>query len=146
MRSKPHRTVPPAYISAPRHRLTRDKFRLLNPEASAFLYASCNPDKQLQSSARENGEQAHIPYLKAFNDSFHLSVKGVWCFEAVTRNVAFPVQYNSPLRVRHVPSGKCTWFLSAAWIRCYFCFAPFTLRPVCGHGRSFGGHNKAKRE
>jgi hypothetical protein len=62
---------------------------------------------------REDFSAAHVPYLKNFvtssadaSNPIHLSAKAVWCFEPVDLTHCCEIRFNSPLRLKHVPSGK----------------------------------------
>jgi hypothetical protein len=98
-------------------------FRMFHPEANAYVQASSDPDKgevldatgdlgDPLSRDRLKGLPAHIPYLKQFVSSadasnpIHLSAKAVWCFEGLDRTRCTEVKWESPLRIRHVPTGK----------------------------------------
>jgi hypothetical protein len=98
-------------------------FRLYHPEANAYVQASSNPDKgEILDSlgtkedplrvCREGGVPAHIAYMKPFVSSFlasdrtHTCAKAVWCFESVDPTHCHEIRWDTPLRLRHVPSGK----------------------------------------
>ena len=56
---------------------------------------------------REGGAPAHIPYVKATPPMEGLnSAKGVWALELLDRKTSGPVLWRSPIRLRHVASGK----------------------------------------
>jgi hypothetical protein len=102
-----------------------DYVRLQHPETGGFVQASSNSDKgrvldfaegafepdqggaRSETLLREGGGAVHVPYLKAGAQAGgQLSAKGVWTFELLDRAASGPVLWRSPLRVRHVPSGK----------------------------------------
>jgi hypothetical protein len=67
------------------------------------------------SAVRENGDPAHIPFLKKLSDlgenpdptdPTHQIVKSVWCFETMKRSNSDVVSWDKQVRVRHVPSGR----------------------------------------
>jgi hypothetical protein len=95
---------------------TRTPFRLYHSQSESFMHASCDPEKSVRGEKREHGLPVHTPYLKILadrgadpdpaNPMNHLS-KGVWCFEpALTRTVKTVVSWDTPVRLRHVPSGR----------------------------------------
>lgn len=104
---------------------TMERFRLYSPQAQAFIHASCDTAKENRLSAegpassgpqsrahREFGIAAHIPYLRRIENSVditnvrHISAKGVWTIEFESRLAGGSVEWASPIRIRHVASGK----------------------------------------
>ena len=67
--------------------------QLLHPQGSAVVRASCDPLKP-----------HHAPYLKPQDGSS--SCKGAWGFETETRMKGGVVMWDTPLRIRHLASGK----------------------------------------
>jgi hypothetical protein len=99
-------------------------FRFFHPEGNAFVSASGDankgevldarvPSKQLRARPLPGAVEpvpGHIPYLKIVrgevSNPANFSAKAVWCFENVDRTTASTVKWRTPLRLRHVPSGK----------------------------------------
>jgi len=99
-------------------------FRLYHSQAESFLHASCNPDKEhggtvMRQRTTKQGHEpipfkhGHIPYLKPISgedpdpsNPLNQSSKGVWCFENLKRSQGSVVKWGSPVRIRHMPSGK----------------------------------------
>ena len=88
-------------------------FRIYHPVAEGMILASCDTDKRNflhKASCRDDGSPCHAPYLKKleFPDPMHpdnRSTKAVWQFENVDRKIGTTVDWQAPLRIRHV-SGK----------------------------------------
>lgn len=104
-----------------------DYVRLSHPESGGWIQASANSDKgsildfadgkyeraedsgkaHNQFLLREGAAPAHAPYFKVAPpmEGQH-SAKGIWALELVDRTTSSPVLWRSPLRLRHVASGK----------------------------------------
>lgn len=95
-------------------------FRLYHSQSEAFVQASCNLDKdQCPKRVPLSGTQLelppHLPYLRLLDDTGeepdptdprnHTS-KSIWTFEPVSRRRSSTVRWNTPVRIRHVPSGR----------------------------------------
>ena len=95
---------------------TGDPFRLYHSQSESFVQASCDAEKDRRNpQGREGGVPTHLPYLKQLpdlgedpdpTDPKNHFPKGVWCFEPRSRGTSGTVDWDKPIRVRHVPSGR----------------------------------------
>ena len=95
---------------------TMERFRLYSPQVQAFIHASCDPAKGFRDPSecrlkREFGIAAHIPYLRRIENTVditnvrHMSAKGVWTIEFLSRMSGGSVLWDRPIRIRHVASS-----------------------------------------
>ena len=99
---------------------TADPFRLFQSQSESFVQCSSDPEKdRLYPDGRSGGnEPNHIPYFRELPDSSTSTTlrdeadpanhcpKQLWAFEPLTRSTCVCVRWDSPFRIRHVPSGR----------------------------------------
>lgn len=87
-----------------------EAFRLFSPQANAYLQASCDHFKWMKGE-REGSTVAHVPHLRVIpkgkkDDPMYQTAKGIWRFERVKTLYGGPIEWEVPVRIRHVASGR----------------------------------------